>query len=178
MRSGRGWVFGFAHQSLFTNHQSRFLLAPHHEAQVAGRRHGHPSGCLRQAMSLRSIARANPELPRLARTTASVLNLATRAKSALTNYCGRHTVCSMTITIPDELDDFVRAKLQAGGFESPAAVVTAALAAWQGQEVYRAMDRGEVEHLLLEAIDSPRIPWDEANFDRIIESLREKHGAA
>lgn len=42
--------------------------APHHEAQVAGRRHGHPSGCLRQAMSLRSIARANPALPRLAHT--------------------------------------------------------------------------------------------------------------
>jgi Arc/MetJ-type ribon-helix-helix transcriptional regulator len=84
----------------------------------------------------------------------------------------------MTITIPDELDEFVRTKLQAGGFESPSAVVTAALAAWQGQEVYRAMDRDEVEQLLLEAIDSPRIPWDEANFDRIIESLREKHGAA
>ena len=32
--------------------------------------------------------------------------------------------------------------------------------------------QAEVEHLLLEAIDSPRIPWDEANFDRIIESLR------
>ena len=31
--------------------------------------------------------------------------------------------------------------------------------------------QAEVEHLLLEAIDSPRIPWDEANFDRIIESL-------
>ena len=84
----------------------------------------------------------------------------------------------MTITIPDELDEFVRAKLQAGGFENHAAVVTAALTAWQGQEVYRDMDRDEVEHLLLEAIDSPRIPWDEANFDRIIESLREKHGAA
>ena len=56
--------------------------------------------------------------------------------------------------------------------------MTAALTAWQGQDVYRDMDRDEVEHLLLEAIDSPRIPWDEANFDRIIESLREKHGAA
>ena len=84
----------------------------------------------------------------------------------------------MNITIPDELDEFVRAKLQAGGFESPAAVVTAALNAWQGEEVFHAMDRGEVEHLLLEAIESPRIPWDEANFDRIIESLREKHGAS
>ena len=31
--------------------------------------------------------------------------------------------------------------------------------------------QAEVEHLLLEAIASPRIPWDEANFDRIIESL-------
>ena len=31
--------------------------------------------------------------------------------------------------------------------------------------------QAEVEHLLLEAMDSPRIPWDEANFDRIIESL-------
>ena len=77
----------------------------------------------------------------------------------------------MTITIPDELDEFVRAKLQVGGFESPAAVVTAALTAWQGQEIYRALDRGGLEPLLLEAIDSPRIPWDEANFDRIIESL-------
>ncbi len=84
----------------------------------------------------------------------------------------------MTITIPDELDEFVRAKLQAGGFESPAAVVSAAPAARQGQEVYRDMDRGEVEQLLLEAIDSPRIPWDEANFDRIIESLRDKHRTA
>jgi Arc/MetJ-type ribon-helix-helix transcriptional regulator len=83
----------------------------------------------------------------------------------------------MTITIPDELDDFVRAKLQAGGFESPAAVVSAALTAWQGQEVYHDMDRLEVEQLLLEAIDSPRIPWDDANFDRIIESLRDKHRA-
>lgn len=34
------------------------------------------------------------------------------------------------------------------------------------------MDRGQVEQLLLEAIHSPRIPWDEANIDRIIESLR------
>ncbi len=84
----------------------------------------------------------------------------------------------MTITIPDELDEFVRAKLQAGEFESPAEVVVAALTAWQGQEIYRAMDRDEVEQLLLDAIDSPRIPWDAANFDRIIESLRERHGAA
>ena len=96
----------------------------------------------------------------------------------MTNCYGRDTIRNMTITIPDELDEFVRAKLRAGEFESPAAVVTAALTAWQGQEVYRDMDRDEVEHLLLEAIDSPRIPWDEANFDRIIESLREKHGAA
>jgi Arc/MetJ-type ribon-helix-helix transcriptional regulator len=84
----------------------------------------------------------------------------------------------MTITIPEELDEFVRAKLQAGGFESPAAVVVAALAAWQGQEVCHALDRDALEQLLLEAIDTPRIPWDEANFDRIIESLREKHGTS
>ena len=84
----------------------------------------------------------------------------------------------MTITIPDELDEFVRAKLQEGEFENPAAVVVAALAAWQGQEVFRAMDHDEVEQLLLEAIDSPRIPWDETEFDRIIESLRAKHGAS
>ena len=84
----------------------------------------------------------------------------------------------MTITIPNELDDFVRAKMEAGEFESPAAVVTAALTAWQGQEVFRAMDRDEVERQLLDAINSPRIPWDEANFDRIIESLRGKHHAA
>jgi Arc/MetJ-type ribon-helix-helix transcriptional regulator len=96
----------------------------------------------------------------------------------LTNPGGGSIIRSMTITIPDELDEFVRAKLQTGGFESPAAVVTAALTAWQGQEVYRAMDRDEVEQLLLEAIDSPRIPWDEANFDRMIESLRKKHGAS
>jgi len=64
----------------------------------------------------------------------------------------------MTITIPDELDEFVRGKLQAGGFSSPSDVVTAALAAWQGQEVYQAMDRSEVEKQLLGAIDSPRIP--------------------
>ena len=86
MRSGRGWVSGFAHQSLFTNHQSRSPPAPHHEAQVAGRCHGHPSGCLpfrqaqgpeplghelgaewlaegRQALSLRSIPRAKTALP-------------------------------------------------------------------------------------------------------------------
>lgn len=84
----------------------------------------------------------------------------------------------MTVTIPEELDEFVRAKLQAGGFESPAAVVAAALTAWQGQEVYRTMDRGAVEQLLLEAIDSPRIPWNDENFDQVIESLRAKHRAA
>jgi hypothetical protein len=37
--------------------------------------------------------------------------------------------------------------------------VTAALVAWQGQEVYRAIDPGEVEQLLLQSINSPRIPW-------------------
>jgi len=84
----------------------------------------------------------------------------------------------MTITIPEDLGEFVRAKLQAGGFESPAAVVAAALTAWQGQEVCHAMDRNQLEQLLLEAIDTPRIPWDESNFDRIIESLREKHAAS
>jgi hypothetical protein len=36
----------------------------------------------------------------------------------------------------------------------------------------------ELEQLLLEAIDSPRIPWEEANFDRVIASLREKHRAS
>lgn len=84
----------------------------------------------------------------------------------------------MTITIPDELDEFVRGKLQAGEFDSPDAVVAAALTAWQGQEVYRKMDQGEIERLLLEAIDTPRIPWDEANLDRIIESLRGKERTA
>lgn len=83
----------------------------------------------------------------------------------------------MTVTIPAELDQFVRAKLQAGGFASPEAVVSAALAAWQGQEVFRAMDRTQVEQMLLEAIDSRRIPWDEANFDGLIASLREKYRA-
>ena len=96
----------------------------------------------------------------------------------MTNDAGKSIICGMTITIPDELDEFVRAKLQAGGFESPAAVVTAALTAWQGEEIYHSMDRNGVEQLLLEAIDSPRIPWDEENFDRILESLREKHGAS
>jgi len=70
---------------------------------------------------------------------------------------------NMTVTIPEELDEFVRAKLTSGGFESPAAVVAAALTAWQGQEVYRSIDRDEVGQLLLQAIDSPRVPWDEAN---------------
>lgn len=57
------------------------------------------------------------------------------------------------------------------GLRVPRRVVAAALTAWQGQEVYRTMDRGAVERLLLEAIDSPRIPWNEENFDQIIESL-------
>ena len=82
----------------------------------------------------------------------------------------------MTITIPDELEPFVRAKLQTGGFESPEAVVAAALTAWQGEEVLHAMDRGEVEGLLLEAIDSPRIPWSEASVDRIVDDLRGEFG--
>ena len=99
-------------------------------------------------------------------------------KRRLTVASAESNLSTMTITIPNELDDFVRAKMQAGEFESPAAVVTAALTAWQGQEVFRAMDRDEVERQLLDVIDSPRIPWDEANFDRIIESLREKHRAA
>ncbi len=64
--------------------------------------------------------------------------------------------------------------MQAGELETPEAVVVAALTAWQGEEVYRALDRAEVEQALLDAIESPRIPWDEANFDRIIEALREK----
>jgi Arc/MetJ-type ribon-helix-helix transcriptional regulator len=89
----------------------------------------------------------------------------------LTNGDSESTISNMTITIPDELDEFVRAKLQAGGFASPDAVVTAALAAWQGQEVCQTIDRGELEQLLLAAIDSPRIPWDTGNFDRIIDSL-------
>ncbi len=97
--------------------------------------------------------------------------------SNLTNGGGGRTVQVMTITIPEELDEFVRAKLLVGGFESPSAVVAAALTAWQGQEVYATLDPDEVEPLLLQAIDSPRIPWDEANFDGILESLRDKHRA-
>lgn len=84
----------------------------------------------------------------------------------------------MTVTIPSELEEFVRAKLQHGEFNSPEAVVAAALTAWQGEEFLHAMDGGEVERLLLAAIDSPRIPWSEAGVDRIVDDLRQKHGAA
>ena len=84
----------------------------------------------------------------------------------------------MTITIPHELEEFVQAKLHSGEFDSPEAVVAAALTAWQGEDVLHAMDRGEVERHLLEAIDTPRVPWSEANVDRIVDRLREKHGAS
>ena len=84
----------------------------------------------------------------------------------------------MTITIPSELEEFVKAKLQSCEFDSPEAVVAAALTAWQGEDVLHSMDRGEVERLLLEAIDSPRVPWSEANVDGIVNRLREKHGAS
>jgi Arc/MetJ-type ribon-helix-helix transcriptional regulator len=73
----------------------------------------------------------------------------------------------MTVTIPDELESFVQAKLRAGGFDSPEAVVVAALTAWQGEELLHSTDRKEIEGLLLEAIDSPRIPWDDRNVDRL-----------
>ena len=84
----------------------------------------------------------------------------------------------MTITILDEMEEFIQAKLEAGGFQNPAEVVTAALAAWQGQDLGRTLDHTEVERLLLDAIDSRRIPWEEANLDRIVESLRGQHSAA
>lgn len=84
----------------------------------------------------------------------------------------------MTITLSDEFDDFVHSKLQTGHFENQAAVVAAALTAWQGDEVFRGMDRDETERLLLEAIDSPRIFWDDANLEEIVASLREKHLAS
>ena len=64
----------------------------------------------------------------------------------------------MTITIPDELDEFVRMKLRGGEFESPGAVVSAALAAWQGQEIYHAMDRAALEGLLLESDSASLFP--------------------
>ena len=64
----------------------------------------------------------------------------------------------MTITSPEALGEFVRAKLAGGGFDSPSAVVAAALTAWQGQEVYDALQHDEVEHLLVQAINTPRIP--------------------
>lgn len=83
----------------------------------------------------------------------------------------------MTVTIPDELVEFIHAKLRTGGFENPSEVVAAALTAWKGKEFYRSLDGVEVEQLLLEAIDSPRLRWDEANFDQIIESQRQKHAA-
>jgi Arc/MetJ-type ribon-helix-helix transcriptional regulator len=82
----------------------------------------------------------------------------------------------MTVTIPTELDEFVNEKLQTGAFDSATDVVAAALSAWQAQEVFRSMDQAVVESALLEAIDSPRIPWEEENLDQIIESLRKKHG--
>ena len=64
----------------------------------------------------------------------------------------------MTITIPNELDDFVRAKLHDGGFESPAAVVTAALAAWQGQEAE------ELKSSLLAAVGKPTRQYRKGEF--------------
>ena len=84
----------------------------------------------------------------------------------------------MTVTIPDELESFVQAKLTSGAFNTPEAVVAAALASWQGEDLLHSMDRGKVEQLLLEAIDSPRVAWSEASVDRIIHSLREKHSAS
>lgn len=96
----------------------------------------------------------------------------------LTGGIGRSTISGVTVTIPEELNEFVRAKMHAGEFDTPEAVVVAALTAWQGQEVYGALDGNEVKQRLLEAIDSSRISWNEANFDRIIETLREKHGAS
>ncbi len=87
---------GAGRQSLFTNHQSPLPPTPHHEAQVTGRCHGHPSGCLpvrqaqgpelakgRQAMSLRSIPRAKMRCQDLVRLTKSckVFVLATSAKA-------------------------------------------------------------------------------------------------
>ena len=91
MRSGRGWVFRFGHQSLFTNHQSRFPPTPHHEAQVAGRCHGHPSGCLpfRQAQG-RSLPRGgrrcrSAPFPAQKRRC-QVLNLVTRVKACARSF--------------------------------------------------------------------------------------------
>lgn len=74
----------------------------------------------------------------------------------------------MEITIPEELQEFVKAKLEAGAFESPTAVIAAALIAWQARETYGAAIRDVEGHLLLKAIDSTRIPWDEATLDCII----------
>ena len=61
----------------------------------------------------------------------------------------------MTITIPNELDDFVRAKLHEGGFESPSAVVTATLAAWQEEEL---------KSSLLAAVGKPTHPYRKGEF--------------
>ncbi len=85
---------------------------------------------------------------------------------------------TMTVTIPAELDEFVRAKVLAGEFSTPDAVIAAALSAWQGQEVFASMNRDEVESRLLEAIDSPRTPWSDGKLDEIAASLRQKHGAS
>jgi Arc/MetJ-type ribon-helix-helix transcriptional regulator len=90
---------------------------------------------------------------------------------------GKKHCPAMTVTIPNELEPFVQAKLKAGGFDSPEAVVAAALAAWQGEDVLHSMDRTEVERLLLAAIDSPRVPWSETSVDQIVEGLRSKNSA-
>ena len=84
----------------------------------------------------------------------------------------------MAITIPSDLEPFVEAKLKSGEFDSADAVFASALTAWQGEEVFRSVDRNEVEQMLLEAMDSPRIEWNQPNVDRILEGLREKYGSS
>ncbi|EDY19244.1 putative transcriptional regulator, CopG/Arc/MetJ family [Chthoniobacter flavus Ellin428] len=81
----------------------------------------------------------------------------------------------MTVTIPNELESFVQAKLKSGAFDTPEAVVVAALTSWQGEDLFQSMDRSKVDQLLLEAIDSPRMAWNEATVDQVIDSLRKKH---
>lgn len=86
----------------------------------------------------------------------------------------------MNIALPAELEAFVNAKVQAGAYPTPDAVVREALSRLreeEGGDNWAEQDTPELAALLREGAKGPFTPLTEANFEDVIRRAKERRAA-
>jgi antitoxin ParD1/3/4 len=72
----------------------------------------------------------------------------------------------LSITLPAEMAQLIRAKVEEGGYASNSEVIREALRAWQAQEQFRAGRLDKMRAKIAEADDDPRPSLGEEDVDQ------------